>query len=591
MSRAKANVAVLVLLVVACGKVAHNDPQSNDGSGGATDDECVPIDVNGDGRSDGCDLDGDGIIDIVNDDDDDIVVGGGTDCPYGPPGVGDCVPGVPPTSQLPWLSNLQYDNTVRDLTGLDTQPSARLAPVSLGSMTATRWAGYRAAAVSIAEQVMADDDLKAALIPCDGADEACASEFIVSFGRRAYRRPLTSEEVTTYEGLYADRERLTENGSFDEAVQMMLEVFLISPSFLTRTETTEELEGSFYRLSSHEIANRLSYMLWDSMPDEELFEAADADELRTPEGIFEQAERMLQSPKARGPVARFHEQYAGMGPNTRWSEITRDPDLYPSFDEALVPLLSEETGRLFDHLVFEENATFQDLLTSPLGFVNADLAPLYGLDPADFGSQLELVEYDPDVRPGVFTRAGFLAAHAHPERTSPILRGAFLQKEVLCVAIPPPPPGAPTTPLPEGDNLTNRERVTAQTQGPACVACHEAIINPTGFALEGFDAIGAVQTTDNGVPVDTNASVLIDGCNVEVSGAGELMNAIALSQSAMRCYAEKWVAHAYQRLPNAMDQCDTQALVSKMQAGGYTVLNLVSDLTQSESMRYRTRGE
>lgn len=564
---------IAALLFVACGKTVRNDAGSGS-TGNADSNDDAGID-DGDAGVGGSDA---GIDDPIID---------------WPP-IPDCeTPGIFPTSQLPRLENVQYDNTVRDLTGVDTEPSRLLAPDSVGSMDSRAWEGYRSAAAYVAEQAMSDESLREELIPCASADEACANEFIQEFGLRAYRRPLTEEEVARYEDLYANRAELTENGTFEEALQMLLEVFLISPSFLMRNELAEVPEGDYFLLSDYEVAARLSYMLWDSMPDEELFDVAAAGGLRTREAVAEQAVRMLQDPKARPALARFHRGYMQMGPDSRWAEMIRDPDRYPAFDAAQVPLLSEETERVFDFVVFENQGTFQDLLTTPVGFVNAELAPLYGLDPANFGSNLELVAFYPEVRPGVFTRAGFLASHSHYDRTAPSLRGDFLQEEVLCTDIPTPPPNTSNVLVPEDPNLaTARERLEALVSAPECINCHQ-LIDPAGYALEGFDAVGSVQTTDNdqGVPVDTSASVYMGGeVTVDVDGASELMRMLAASPAASICYAKKWVEHAYQRQMNTFDECVMFDLARQLYYGAPVVDGLV-ELTQADSFRARAREQ
>jgi hypothetical protein len=279
-----------------------------------------------------------------------------------------------------------------------------------------------------------------------------------------------------------------------------------------------------------------------------------------------------------------------MGPGTRYAEISRDTTKYPLFNESLAPVLSQETERFFDYVTFDMQGTFQDLMTSPLAFVNASTAPIYGLDASAYGSDLVPVDLDPAVRPGVLTKLGFLTAYAAFDRASPILRGAFLQKEILCTDIPPPPADAVNTPLPSDPNLvTNRERVEAMTAGADCVTCHHTLVNPSGFPFESFDAIGAVQTTDNaeGVPIDTTASVPIDNAVVEVAGASDLVTAIANSAQAQRCYAEKWAQFAYQRDPNSVDACIVNGMATKLTAGGYTIVNLIADLTQADSFRLR----
>jgi hypothetical protein len=506
-----------------------------------------------------------------------------------------CTPGVPQTSQLPRLTRAQYDNTTRDLLGITLQPaslpSSMLAPDTTGSVVQRAWDGYQTAADALAAQVIADAAARAKVIPCtptgDGA--ACAQQLIEQFGRRAFRRPLTAEETTRFVTLYTNRAQLTATGTFDEAAQLIIRAFLLSPSFLTRAEIAETPEGEYFVLSNHEVASRLSYMLWGTMPDEALFAAAAAGKLTTSAGILAEAQRMLKDPKARTKVSEFHQQYAHMGDGTRWSQITRDPALYPGFTAAMTPLLSDETNRFFDYIVFDKGGTFRDLLTSPVGFVNAALAPLYGLNAAQYGADLVQVNLDPATRSGVFTRLGFLTSYSLYDRPSAILRGAFIQKEVLCTAIGAPPPGAEATPQPTAGLVTNRERTDAQTAGAACAGCHQTLINPTGYALESYDAIGAYRQTEGGAPINTSANVVIGATTVPVTGAVDLMAKIASSPEAAGCYAQKWVQYAYERGLTSQDSCTAQTLATNLSRDGYTVVSLITDLTQSQSFRYRAK--
>ncbi len=503
-----------------------------------------------------------------------------------------CVPGIPGTSQLPRLSRLQYDNTIRDLLFLSGSPSTMLAPDSTGSVDQRAWDGYQLAAATVSAQVMADAGARSQVILCtpEGDGDACARQLIQDLGPRAFRRPLTPEEVTRFESLVTERAAVTPTGSFDEVAQLIIEAFLLSPSFLIRGEITEVPEGAQFALSSHEVASRLSYLLWDSMPDDILFAAATAGQLSTPEALLSQAQRMLADPRAHSVVRSFHEHYLHMGAGTRWSGIVRDTGLYPSYDESKSALLSEETERFVEHVVFTENGTFQDLLMRPLGFVNAALAPLYGLDAANFGDALVPTDLDPQSRAGLFTRLGFLASHSYYDRSSPIHRGAFIQKDVLCTPIGTPPPGAEGEPLPTEGLTTNRERVDAQTSDNGCSGCHHDYINPTGFAFEAYDAVGNLQTNEifSGAPVDTSAVVLIGENYVEVDGPISLMQAVADAPEAHYCYARKWVEFAYRRALNNQDACVVNHLTDKLTAGGYTILDLITDLTQSESFTKRT---
>lgn len=513
---------------------------------------------------------------------------GAVETPPGAVPLIQCEPGVPQASRLQRLTHAQYDQTVRDLLGINGNPSRLLAPHSDSPMDQRAWDGYRAAAEALASEVMADAALSANIVPCDGsADGACAGQFIVEFGKRAFRRPLSEEEVERYEGLYAQRASLTANGTFEEGIQLVLEAMLQSPFFITRSEKATQAEGDRVLLDDYELASRLSYMLWGTMPDEELFDVADQGLLSTAEGIRQQAQRMLQEPKARQNVQAFHRHYAHMGPGTRWMEMNKDPALFPQFTPAQVPLMSEETERFFDHVVFGMNGSFQDLLTQPIGFVNAALAPLYGLEAGGFGSELEPVELDAEQRPGFLTRVGFLASHALYDRASPILRGAFIQEEVLCFDIPAPPPDAEGTPLPTEGLATNRERVDAQTAAPSCAGCHHNLINPTGFALESFSATGTHQSEENGVAIDTSATVPLGADLVEVQGATDLMLALAESAQAQYCYAYKWVEYAYGRSVTSADACVVNDVAGKLADSDYSILDLIVDLTQSPSFRYR----
>jgi hypothetical protein len=289
-------------------------------------------------------------------------------------------------------------------------------------------------------------------------------------------------------------------------------------------------------------------------------------------------------------VGAFHEKYAHMGAGTRYEAIQRDSVLYPTFTQEMVPLISEEMARFFDHIVFTTSGTFRDLMTSPIAFVNAATAPLYGLSASAYGAELTMATLDPAQRPGVLTRAGFLTAYSLFNRPSAILRGAFVQKDILCTTIGTPPPDAEGTPLPTEGLLTNRERTEAQTAADACAGCHHGLINPTGYAFESFDAIGAWQTNekDTNAPITTAASVPIGANVVEVTGAADLVNAIAASPEAQRCYAQRWVQFAYARDVNSADSCTVETLATNLTRDGYTVQNLIADLTQAQSFRYRT---
>jgi len=318
--------------------------------------------------------------------------------------------------------------------------------------------------------------------------------------------------------------------------------------------------------------------------------AADADQLQTKEQLLAQAQRMLQDPRARDMIASFHRYYLLMGTNSRWTAPNHDRTLFPAFSEEIVPALARETEMLFDDIVVKNTGTFQDLLLTTKAFVNNQTAPLYGLNAADFTADFREVKLDATQRPGFLTRVGFLNSYSAFNRTSPILRGAFITKQVIGIKIGAPPPGAEATELPSTADLnTNRKQVDAQTAGPSCAGCHHTYINPMGFLMESYDAVGRWRTAEaNGVALDTVVDATIESDElVRINNSAELMQIIAKSPTAQRQYAEKWVSYAYEREGNPLDACTVQTLASKMTAGGYTVLNLITDLTQSETFRVR----
>lgn len=527
--------------------------------------------------------------------------GGAIGTSPGGPANANCTPGVAITSQIPRLTNAEYDATVRDLLGVTalasgSTPSNLLATDQSGGLTDVAWAAYKTVGESIAAQVMAKAALKEKFISCDPAVGNCLHETVVKFGRKAFRRPLSAEELAAFDAFIAKGKDITPTGAPAEVAEALLYLFLVSPSFLQREELQEASDSAgHFNLSSFEVASRLSYMLWGAPPDDALNQAADAKQLETPAQILAQAQRMLKDPKARDMVSSFHRYYMLMGLNTRWDNTNKDASLYPAFNRNLVGQMQEETEMFFDNIVFAKGGTFEDLLTSTTAFVSSATAPLYGLEPSKFTAALTETKLDEN-RPGFLTRLGFLNAYSGYSGTSPILRGAFITKQVLGIPVGAPPPGAEQTPLPPSSATldTNRKRFDALTSGDACKGCHAPFINPPGFAMEAFDTVGSWQTTEKGTnkPIDSTADVMLDGSTkVHVTGPKDLMAAIVTSAGAKAQYASKWVSFAYARESAPDDACTVQQLAAKMTAGGYTVQNLITDLTQTLSFRVRAAGQ
>lgn len=512
------------------------------------------------------------------------------------PADGPCQQGVPVTTQIPRLLNRQYANVVRDLLGVTAIDGTPVASALFGDftgpMTAPAWQIYQEVAGKIAAQVMAGAN-KAKFISCDPAATGCLKTTIETFGRKAFRRALTTEEVTSFERLG----KTTPPGAPAEVAEATLHAFLVSPSFLFIPEISTEPEGSAVKLSAPEVAARLSFLLWGSVPDDTLAAAADANELETKEQILAQAQRMIAVRERTGPlVAAFHNEWAQVNSgNAHWFKIDHDVTKYPTYVAAAKATYQKEMDAFFEEVAFT-NGSFQDLLTSKVAFVNKDNAGIYGLDPAMYGAELTRVTLDaPETpRPGFLTRAGFLSSYSNYDATSPILRGAFIAVSLMNMNPGAPVAGAKDAKA-EGTFLTQRSYVEALTEKEQpCQGCHQ-LLNPLGYVLENYDGIGKWQTTDlRGGPIDasvTTANVNFGAAGVKpISSPTQLMEEIAKLPKAQELYAKAWVSYAFGRPSNANDQCTVDQLQTKLTAGGYSILSLLGDLTQADSFRVRVRG-
>jgi Protein of unknown function (DUF1592)/Protein of unknown function (DUF1588)/Protein of unknown function (DUF1585)/Protein of unknown function (DUF1595) len=512
-------------------------------------------------------------------------------------GGGACTPGVPSTSQIPRLKNRQYDAVVRDLLGVTATADGRAPSAGLytdydGPMNTDAWRLYKEVGAKVAAAVMSGTN-KTKFIGCEPAMAGCMSQTITDFGRKAFRRPLTEAEITRFEKLGADLAQANPAPSAAQIAEATLEAFLVSPSFLQITELTTESEGSAYRLSPFEVAARLSFLLWGSVPDDELNAAADGNLLASKDQILTQAKRMIAVRAKTGPmVTAFHRNYAAMDdPAGHWWKPQHDTAKFPLYSAAAQEAMPKEMDLFFEEVAFN-GGSFKDLFTSNVGFVNKDTAPIYGLDPASYTTEMTKVSLDENQRPGFLTRIGFLSSFSRYDGTSPLLRGAFITINLIGLNPGSPPPEAAQTPLPAGTFLTQRALFEEMTKPSSCTGCHTPFINPPGWVLENYDSIGKWQTIDPlGGAIDATATVTFSPTNKQsVSSAKQMMDEIAKGEEARRIYAEKWVSFAYARPANSNDACVVGELDAKLANEGYTVLQLLADLTQADSFRLRVKG-
>jgi hypothetical protein len=493
------------------------------------------------------------------------------------------------------MKDASYDAVIRDLLGLTTlasnnqPPSSLLAPDSDGALTDIAWNGYLSAAAEIASEVMAGSN-KSKFIACDPSkDSSCLANTIKTFGRKAFRRPLTDTEVSSFMRLNS----LTPAGTAAQIQEAILYAFLASPSFIILPELAQDKDSSgSIKLNSYEVATRLSFLLWGTVPDDPLNAAADAGQLTTKDLITAQAQRMLKSSNAKAVVSNFDQFYLGVMTGSHWvNNTTHDSTQYPSWTDAAYAPAMAEIDAFFQDVVLG-GGTFKDLFLGHSGFVTKDTAAIYGLSPSNYTTQPAKVQLDSTKRPGFLTRIGFLSTFSKYDVTSPILRGAFLSGRVLGVNPGTPDPKFLDTPIPTGNYTTQRQAIEALTANEPCHSCHGVNINPSGFVLEHYNSIGSWQDTDPlGGAIDGTADVRFSASDTKtIDSPLALMTEIANLPEAKYHYAEQWVAFASGRSPNQNDACTVSQLSKSMADSSYTLVNVIADYTGADSFRLRNVG-
>ena len=416
----------------------------------------------------------------------------------------------------------------------------------------------------------------------------CASTFIESFGLRAYRRPLDAAERARYLALY-ELERA--QGSASSAFRAVVETMLQSPFFLYHAEVG--LHGAPLDapapLLPHELASRLAFFLWDSMPDARLFALAADGTLSDPATLAAEVERLLQDPKAGDSVRQFHVAWLGV---RALEGAQKDAARFPSWSPALASALANETATFADFVVRQGDGTFGTLLTGGFSFLEGPLFELYGVsEPSGHvpGTQVAL---DPTERAGLLTMGAFLATHAHRDQTSPVHRGILVRENLLCQPLEPPPADMNNVAPPVSDTTSTRDRFLAHTADPTCAGCH-TLIDPIGLGFENYDAIGAFRSVDAGSAVDASGEVLEAGADVAgpFNGAVELSQKLAASQQAADCVANQWFRYALGRMEATDDACSVAAIREAFDGSGKNVRALISAIVASDSFRHvRSNG-
>jgi PAS domain-containing protein len=424
---------------------------------------------------------------------------------------------------------------------------------------------------------------------CSDDSASCTRQIVTNLLNRAYRRPATPDEVQRLLNLVAE---VRKHDSLQHAIALAIEAVLVSPNFLFRIERDPEsaildrpssIAGGAYEIGDYELASRVSYFLWSSMPDEELFRLAAERRLHDPATLNTQVQRMLRDPKAAALVKNFGEQWL----NLRLMDRTKpDSEKFLSVDDELLDNMRQET-LLFVDAVIRENRSILDFIDGKFTFLNGPLARYYGISGVD-GEQFRRVDLDGEQRSGIVTQGSVLTISSYATRTSPVLRGKWVLDNLLGAAPPPPPENIP--PLQENDLGTAasmRERLEQHRANPSCSVCHDQM-DPIGFALENYDAAGAWRMKDGNFEVDTSGT-LPDGRSF--TGAKGLKQILrADSRAFSRNFVEKLMTYAVGRGLERTDRPVVDQITGDTASAGYKFADIVSGIVNSRPFRMRSKG-
>jgi len=524
----------------------------------------------------------------------------GTGASSGTGGTGN-TPGDPTAAgalPLRRLTSREYLNTARDLLGDSTLGVADVPgesddlsnnafPFRQPNVIGTLDAGnLQAAAEALATNIATKLPTVLPCTPANAAAEAaCATQFITTFGAKAYRRPLGTTEVGDLTTLYQTA-RSTLALDFNGAIDVLIEAILQAPGFVYHWEMDPGAaikDGSVVQLGNYQVANRLSYFLWGTMPDQTLFAAAAAGQLATADGIQAQAERMLMDSNAKDMVADFIDDWLDVNVI---SSRPKDPTIYSMWNQDLATDMENEF-RSYGSGAVLGTGLFSDLLTGTKSSVNQALATIYGVTGAT-GTTPQPVTFDSTQRGGLLTLAGFLTVTGATDGSSPVRRGHAVLTRLLCNVLPNPPANVPP-PQPPMAGLTTRQRFLEHDQNACTGACHSAM-DPIGFGFEHYDGVGEYRMTDQSLPVDASGSIVLDGQTQTFADALGLASMLAASPQVQECFATQWMRYALNRWDTSADLASIQGATSTFQVGGLNMRDLIEAVATSRTFRYRTPG-
>jgi Protein of unknown function (DUF1592)/Protein of unknown function (DUF1588)/Protein of unknown function (DUF1595)/Protein of unknown function (DUF1585)/Protein of unknown function (DUF1587) len=494
------------------------------------------------------------------------------------------------------LTLLEYQNTVRDLLGVTLTDADRrgfsndqVVHGGFGSgaaiVTSTDSRQFldtsgkvAAAAVGNLGKLMPDG----CAAPAAGQEEACIDKFIDGFGLRAFRRPVTAAEKTALKALYTKLRSPDVGAPFNEAVHDLLLAIIQSPEFLYRWELDGQpiKDGDLIRLGPYEIASRLSYLIWASMPDDTLFEAAKAGQLSNPDQIAEQARRLLKDDRAKEGLRDFYMQWLSM---YGVDELEKDP-IFPTYTPEVAKAMLGEASAFVGETLFAQGGKLEALLTSTASFLNEPLAKHYGVQGIT-GTDLRKVELNPAQRAGILTRGAFLARHSKEVDSFPIMRGLQVLHQVLCQVVPEPTIMLPPPPE-QQKGVTTRKLYEDFTKDAACQVCHTRI-NGVGFAFEHYDASGAYRDTEENQPIDASGKLELASGTISFKNAIDFSQQIAKTPEARDCLSRNWLRFLLRREESKLEGGSLKAVNQAFEASNYDMRELIVSLTKTRAFTHR----
>jgi hypothetical protein len=512
-------------------------------------------------------------------------------------------------SQLQRLTNTQYVNTLKTLfSGMvpdgaipqykdlpdelkEGSTFSNNALSQLGSDAATQT--RESAAITITAEAVKD---LGKFMGCQAKDAAaeggCVDSFIDSFGGRAWRRPLGNDEKSALKALFTEARKTMD---FAPSVQTMTGAMLQAPQFLYRIQegTGDVVAGLGKRLSDYEIASNLSYTIWNSMPDSELFDLAKKGELSTVAQIEKQAQRMLDAPAARDTMLKFQREWLHADRlETLADANTKDKTLFPDYTLAQSSASMKGFEAFLQDAFWEGDHSLKQIFTSSKGFVNDDSAALFGAKKPG-SKDLVKVDLNDSERKGILTQPFVMAGWANDKWQSAILRGAFIMEGILCAPSPPPPPGvvAKLKDVPQRNAVTQRQVVEMTVEQGSCAGCHKTI-DGYGFLFDNYNAVGAYTDKERDLPLNTSANI-DEGFDTKAKfdNGVKFSEALATSPQAAQCFVQNMYEFVTARPPVEEDGCQIAPLTDSFLADGTDMKKLMLNVIKSPAFRYRSAAK